>query len=318
MKLCKVNSPGFFTTVQDSGRFGFQRFGVPVSGAMDEHAFAAANLLAGNKPTDACLEVTMRGPDLLFLNDAQIAIAGAVFSAAINGQEVPCWETLRVHRGDLLAFGPSQAGCRAYLAVRGGIDVPIVLGSRSTYVRGSFGGFLGRRLKTGDVLESPQHVAQLTSGFSMPPELIPEYERDLTVEVVLGPQTEYFTEQGLTTFLSCVYEVTAEADRMGYRLEGAEVEWRDMGDMISDATIVGAVQVPRDGKPVILMRDTQTTGGYPKIATVTTPDVSRLGQARPEDRISFLKVSPSRAHEKLVEHRKTLRLLKGKLTRLGS
>jgi antagonist of KipI len=312
-KLCKVSSPGFFTTVQDPGRSGFQRFGVPVSGAMDDYAFTAANLLVGNNPADACLEVTMHGPDLLFLREAQIAIAGATFSPSINGERVECWTVLQVRRGDRFFFGSALEGCRGYLAVRGGIDVPVVLGSRSTYVRGSFGGFQGRQLKAGDVLEFQQPFAPLASSFSMPQELIPEYSREVAVKVVLGPQTECFTERGLETFLSSTYEVTIEADRMGYRLEGAEVKLKDGVDMVTDAMIAGAVQVPRDGKPMVLMRDAQTTGGYPKIAVVTTPDVSRLGQAKPKDQISFFKISPSQARERLVEYRKLLRRLKGRL-----
>ncbi len=313
MKLCKVTKPGFFTSVQDSGRFGFQRYGVPVSGAMDTYAFTAANLLVGNKPNDACLEATFLGPELLFLSEAQVAVTGAAFSPTINWEKVACWRTLRIRRGDVFSFGSSQNGCRVYLAVRGGMDVPTVLGSKSTYVRGSFGGLQGRQLKAGDVLEAQEPVKPLASGFSMPKELIPEYARELTVEVVLGPQHEYFTERGLETLLSSVYEVTSESDRMGYRLDGADVESKGVTGIVSDATLGGAVQVPRDGKPIILMRDAHTTGGYPKIAVVTTPDVSRLGQAKSSDKIRFSRVSLSKAREKLMEYRKALSLLMSRL-----
>jgi antagonist of KipI len=317
VKLCRVTKPGFSTMVQDLGRFGFQRYGVPFSGAMDTYAFTAANLLVGNKPSEACLETTLLGPELEFLNEAQIAIAGANFSPSVNGEKAGRWQTLQVRRGDVLSFGSPKSGCRAYLAVRGGINVPTVLGSKSTYLRGGFGGFHGRQLKAGDVLETQEPIVPLASGFTLPQELIPDYKDELTVEVVLGPQTEYFTERGLETFLSNVYEVTTESDRMGYRLEGAEVEQRGSMDIVSDAIPVGAVQVPRNGKPIILMRDAQTTGGYPKIAVVTSPDVSRLGQAKPNDRIRFSKVSPSRAREKLLECQKALSLLKGRLLEWG-
>ena len=317
MKLCKVTKPGFSTMVQDLGRFGFQRYGVPFSGAMDSYAFTAANLLVDDRPSEACLEITMLGPELEFLNEAQIAIAGADFSPLVNGEETRCWYTLQVRRGDVLSFGPPKGGCRAYLAVRGGINVPTILGSKSTYLRGGFGGFHGRQLKAGDALETLGPIVPLPSGFTLPQELIPEHKDELTVEVVLGPQTEYFTERGLETFLSNVYKVTTESDRMGYRLEGAEVEQRGSMDIVSDAIPVGAVQVPRNGKPIILMRDAQTTGGYPKIAVVTSPDVSRLGQAKPNDRIRFSKVSPSMAREKLLEYQKTLSLLKGRLLESG-
>jgi antagonist of KipI len=313
LKLCELTKSGFFTTVQDLGRFGFQRYGVPVSGAMDTYALTAANLLVGNKPSDACLEITLIGPELLFLSEAQIALTGATFYPMVNEERVACWQTLQVHRGEVLSFGSSQNGCRAYLAVRGGINVPVVLGSRSTYVRGGFGGSQGRQLRAGDVLEAHESTAPLTSGFAVPTEAVPEYTRELLVEVVLGPQTACFTEQGLETFLSSAYEVTTESDRMGYRLDGAEVERRDLMDIVSDALPVGAIQVPRNSRPIILMRDAQTTGGYPKIAVVTTPDVSRLGQAKPRDRIRFSRVSPSKARERLLEYLKTLSLLKGKL-----
>jgi antagonist of KipI len=313
LKLCEVTNPGFFTTVQDLGRFGFQRYGVPVSGAMDTYAFAAANLLVGNKPNDACLEITLIGPELLFLSEARISLTGAAFYPTIDGERVARWQTLQIHKGEALSFGSSQNGCRAYLAVRGGINVPMVLGSRSTYVRGDFGGFQGRQLRAGDVLEAHESTAPLTSRFSMPTEDVPEYTGKLLVEVVLGPQTDCFTERGLETLLSGIYEVTTESDRMGYRLEGAEVERKGSMDIVSDAIPVGAIQVPRNGKPIILMRDAQTTGGYPKIAVITTPDVSRLGQVKPRGRIQFSKVSPSKARERLLEYLKALSMLKSRL-----
>ena len=313
LKLCEVTEPGFFTTVQDLGRSGFQRYGVPVSGAMDTYALTAANLLAGNKPNDACLEITLIGPELLFLSEAQIALTGATLCPRLSGERVACWQTLQVNKGEVLSFGSSQNGCRAYLAVRGGINVPVVLGSRSTYVRGEFGGFHGRQLKTGDVLEKYESTVPLTSGFSMPTEAVPEYTSELLVEVVLGPQSDCFTERGLEIFLSDIYELTTESDRMGYRLKGGEVERKGSMDIVSDAIPVGAIQVPRNGKPIILMRDAQTTGGYPKIAVISTPDISRLGQAKPRDRIRFSKVSSTKARERLLEYLKALSLLKGRL-----
>ena len=190
--------------------------------------------------------------------------------------------------------------------------MPVVLRSRSTYIRGGFGGFQGRQLRIGDVLEAYEPTAPLTSGFAVPTKAIPEYTEELLVEVVLGPQTDCFTEQGLEAFLSSTYEVTTESDRMGYRLRGAEVERKDSKNIISDAIPVGAIQVPRNSRPIVLMRDAQTTGGYPKIAVVTTPDISRLGQAKPQDRIRFFKVSPTKARRRLLEYLKVLSLLKGK------
>ena len=313
MKLCKVIKPGLFTTVQDAGRYGFQKYGVPVSGVMDNYAFVAANLLVDNKPNDACIEITLQGPSFEFLNTAQIAISGAALSPTVNGEKVVCWQTLQVCRGDVLSFGRPRSGCRAYLAAKGGIDVPLVLDSRSTYVRGGFGGFQGRRLKAGDVIEAYEPSILLKFGFSMPQELVPSYSNKLTIEVVLGPQSDYFTDMNIETFLSSIYTVTTESDRMGYRLDGSRVEQKGALDMVSDAIPVGAVQVPKSGKPIIMMRDAQTTGGYPKIAVVSTPDVSRLGQVKPNDKIRFSKISPSKARAKLSEYMRTLSQMKSEL-----
>jgi len=312
MKLCKVIKQGFFTTVQDLERCGFQRYGVPISGAMDTYAFVAANLLVGNEPNYACLEITLLGPEVEFLNDIRIAITGAALSPTINSEKVACWQTLQICKGDVLSFGRPQGGCRTYVAVSGGVDVPVVLDSRSTYVRGGFGGFRGRQLKAGDIIDAYK-PSTLKSCFLMPKELIPRYSNELTIEVVLGPQSDYFTDRGLEMFLSSIYTVTNESDRMGYRLDGAKVEQKDSLDMVSDAVPVGAVQVPRSGKLIIVMRDAQTTGGYPKIAVVATFDVSRLGQAKPNDKIRFSKISSSKARTKLLEYMKTLSQMKGKL-----
>jgi len=313
MKLCKVINPGFLTTVQDLGRRGFQRYGVPVSGAMDTYAFVAANLLVGNRPEDACLEITLLGPRLEFLNESHIAIAGAIFLPSINAETANCWQTLQVNKGDVLSFGSPQGGCRAYLAVSGGIDVPLVLGSRSTYARGGFGGFQGRQLKVGDVIEVHKPKIFPKSVFLTPQEFVPSYSNKWMIEVVLGPQSNCFTEQGIDTFLSNIYTVTAESDRMGYRLDGSKVEQKDSFEMVSDAIPIGAVQVSPNGKPIIVMRDAQTTGGYPKIAIVTTSDVSRLGQAKPNDKIQFSKISPNKARTKLLEYMRKLRDMKSKL-----
>ncbi|MCW3981429.1 MAG: biotin-dependent carboxyltransferase family protein [Candidatus Bathyarchaeota archaeon] len=315
MKICRVITPGLLTTVQDSGRFGFQQYGVPVSGAMDNFAFVASNLLVGNRPNDACLEITLLGPVLELLNQAQIAITGADLSPTLNHEKVAGWETFDVYNGDELRFGQPRSGCRAYLSVKGGIDVPVLLSSRSTYIRSLFGGYKGRQLKAGDVIEANQHpFSSETLARMMPHHLIPSYEAKPTIEVVLGPQSDFFTNKTREVFLSNTYTVTADSDRMGYRLDGPELVSDQSLDMISDAIPVGAIQVPTDGKPIIMMRDAQTTGGYPKIAVVTTPDTSRLGQIRPGNRIQFSKISPSKAQKKLQTYRHILKEMTKYLT----
>jgi antagonist of KipI len=302
IEVFRVIKPGLLTTVQDLGRLGFQRFGVPVSGAMDKYAFACANVLVGNAANDACLEATILGPELEVLNHAQVAVAGAEISVFVNSKVVPRWETLNVEKGDIVAFtGSSGSGCRAYFAARGGIDVPEVLGSRSTYMRGGFGGYEGRGLRVGDVLRVFAPPQFLKEGLALPAELVPEYENEFVVDVVLGPQEDMFTSEGLETFLSQAYALTTESDRMGYRLDGAVVEHKDAAEIVTDALTPGAVQVPGSGKPILLMADAQTTGGYPKIATVITPDISRLGQAKPNDKIRFRRVSLTEARERCLE-----------------
>jgi biotin-dependent carboxylase-like uncharacterized protein len=296
MEVLRVVKPGLFTSVQDFGRFGFRRFGVPVSGAMDKYALACANLLVGNAANDACLEVTLLGPELEVLNPAQIAVTGANFSVSVDTEVVPMWQTLNVEKGNVIALGGSAgSGCRAYLAVRGGIDVPVVMGSRSTYVRGRFGGYGGRCLRSGDMLRAFEPLQFLKEKRVLAGELMSRYENEFVVNVVLGPQEDRFTMKGIEAFLSQAYTVTAESDRMGYRLDGVLIKHKGTPEIVTDALTPGAVQVPGSGKPIVLMADAQTTGGYPKIATVTTPEVSRLGQAKPNDKIRFRKVSLTEA-----------------------
>ena len=314
IKVFQVLKPGFFTTVQDLGRYGCLRYGVPISGAMDTFSLVAANLLVANNPDDACLEITLIGPELQALTKTQIAITGGAASPKINGQHVPMWQTLEVQEGAVVSFGKVESGCRAYLSIRGGVDTPPVLGSRSTYVRGGFGGINGRQLKTEDIIGGFD-VSLLKVGYSMPEELVPQFTGQFKARVILGPQADMFTERGITTFLSSQYKVTLEADRMGYRLEGPIIEHKAKADIISDALLPGAVQIPKNGKPIMIMRDAQTAGGYPKIAVIITPDVSTLGQAKTNDIIEFSKITIQQAHEKISEYYKFLNILSEMLTK---
>jgi len=314
MKVFQVLKPGMFTTVQDMGRYHYLRYGVPISGAMDVFSLVAADVLVGNNRNAACVETTLIGPELQALRRTQIAITGGTVSLQINGSSVPMWETLEVYEGDVVSFGRMESGCRTYLSIRGGINASSVLGSRSTFVRGGFGGIEGRQLKTGDAIEGFD-VPLLEVEYSTPEELQPRFTGDYKIQVVLGPQGDMFTEKGMGTFLSNPYKVTLEADRMGYRLEGPMIEHKEKADIVSDALLPGAVQVPRDGKPIVIMRDAQTTGGYPKIAVATTPDVSLLGQAKPNDTIEFSNIAVQKAHEKTREYYKLLTNLSGLLMR---
>ncbi|MEM3701039.1 MAG: biotin-dependent carboxyltransferase family protein [Candidatus Bathyarchaeia archaeon] len=312
MQVFQVLKPGLFTTVQDLGRFDYLKYGVPISGAMDPFALIAANLLVENNPNDACLEITIIGPELKALTKTHIAITGGDAEPKINGENVPMWQTLQVKEGDIISFGKVKSGCRAYISIKGGINAPLVLGSRSTYVRGGFGGINGRQLKSGDLIEGFA-TSPLKIEYAMPEELIPQYTGKFTVHVILGPQADMFTEKGIATFLSNPYRVTSEADRMGYRLEGPAIEHKAKADIVSDALLPGSIQVPKNGKPILIMRDAQTTGGYPKIAVAITPDVSMLGQAKPNDTIEFSKITMQLAHEKTKDYYRMLNNLGNRL-----
>lgn len=312
MNIFHVLKAGFFTTVQDLGRYGYLKYGVPVSGAMDTFSMVAANLLVANSPNDACLEITLIGPELQALRDTQIAVTGGKISIRIDGEEAPMWQTLTVRRNETITLGKVEKGCRSYLAIRGGINTPLVLGSRSTYTRGKLGGIEGRQLKPGDII-CGFNVPLLENCFKLSEDIIPQFSNDFTVHVLLGPQAEMFTDKGIETFLSSKYKVTIESDRMGYRLDGPPIEHKDKAEIVSDALLPGAVQVPRDGKPIVIMKDAQTTGGYPKIAAVITPDLDMLGQAKPNDTVRFSEVKLKEARERLLEYRRKLSSLTQKM-----
>ena len=279
---------------------------------MDEFSLRVANLLVRNDQGDACLEMTMLGPELEAAHDTQIAVAGDM-AFQINGHEAEMWQTIRVKNGDTIQFGKVRTGCRAYLAVRGGIDVPPVLGSRSTYVRGEIGGMQGRQLKAEDYIQGFDTSHPVDQTLSLPEEFIPDFGAQIDVDVLLGPQQESFTQEGIETFLSNSYAVTTESDRMGYRLDGPIIQRSEQVDTISDAILPGSVQVPANGKPIITMLDAQTTGGYPKMATVVSPDLHVLGQAKPSDNISFHETTLMQAHRRLLEDRKRYHIIEDQL-----
>jgi antagonist of KipI len=279
----EVLEGGMLTTVQDLGRYGYERYGVPVAGAMDQFALQAANLLVGNPPDMAALEITIAGPTLRATEQCLIAVTGADLSLQVNKWEMPPWMAVFVRRGWVIEFSDRRSGCRAYLAVAGGIDVAPVTGSRSTYLSGGFGGFDGRPLRQGDLIplgEVSFHLPSLASR-SFPLNLIPNYSDVPEIHAVLGPQDDYFADEGIAAFLSGEYQVSPTSDRMGYRLQGPEIAHKERADIISDGIALGSVQVPADRQPIVMMADHQTTGGYPKIATVISADMSLLAQCMP-------------------------------------
>lgn len=292
----EVLEAGLLTTVQDRGRYGYQRFGMPVAGAMDIFALRVGNALVGNDDGAAGLEMTVLGPKIRFHADTWIAVTGADLGAKLNSESLATWQSIQVAKDDVLSFQGPQDGIRAYLAIAGGIDVPVVMGSRSTYVKAAIGGLAGRGLKPGDVLDTEESRTAFIARRA-PERLSQGYGSEHDVRVVLGPQDDRFTKAGLETFLGSQYTVAIQSDRMGYRLEGPSIEHADGPDVISDGTAYGAVQVPGDGQPIVLLADRGTTGGYTKVATVISSDLHKFAQAMPGHTVSFRAVSVEEAHE---------------------
>jgi biotin-dependent carboxylase-like uncharacterized protein len=294
----EVLDGGLLTTVQDLRRHGYERYGVPVAGAMDPFALRAANWLVGNPPDAAALEITLVGPRLRATEKCLLAVAGADLGLRVNGWDLPPWMAVFVRQGWTIAFTGRKSGCRAVLAMAGGVDVAPVMGSRSTYLSGGFGGFEGRALRRGDLVPVGPvgfHLPE-RAGRTFPRHLIPDYSDAPTVRVVLGPQEDYFTDEGIATFLSGEYEVGVSSDRMGCRLQGPRIAHKDATGIISDGIPLGAVQVPPDGQPIVMLADRQTTGGYPKIATIISADISLLAQCVPgQSRVRFEAVSVEEA-----------------------
>lgn len=304
----RVVRPGLLTTVQDLGRFGFQRFGMPVSGAMDTMALRLSNRLVGNPDEAAALELTVKGPELLFERDAVIALTGADLSAKIDAATVPLWTALNVTRGSTLSFGERRSGARAYLAVAGGIDVPVVLGSRATHLSSQTGGFAGRALAKGDQVVGgpPRPGAATCIGQTVPTTARPAYNTAPILRVVLGPQAEWFSTEAIEALVGGRYTVSPQSDRMGYRLIGPPLVHVGSTEVVSDATPAGALQVPANQQPILLMVDRQTTGGYPKIAVVISADLPLAAQLLPGDTISFSIMEVREAQAIVREHRARL------------
>lgn len=295
-----VEKAGLLDTIQDQGRPGYQASGMVVAGAMDPYAYQLGNILLGNKRNAASLEVTLVGPHLRFSWPTQIIITGGNLSPKINDQPAPMWQVISVQANDRLTFGPLQSGCRSYLAIKGGIQTQEVMDSRSTYLKGKLGGWKGRSLKKEDVIPysilpypEPSEKGILTPVLSH--EMRTNYENELTVRVILGPQDDRFTKKGLRAFLEEPYKITPQMDRMGIRLEGELIEHTNGADILSDAMPLGGIQVPANGQPIILMSDRQTTGGYTKIGCLISVDIPKLAQARPNQVIQFQRIGVEEA-----------------------
>ena len=296
-----VKTPGVLTTIQDFGRMGYGQYGIPVSGAMDRTSFQIANRLVGNDPDDAGLEITLYGLKLEILRSVRISITGGDMNPLLNGELLPLWQTLDLPAGSILLFKKILSGARAYLAVEGGIDSPMQLDSRSTNQKA----LLGTTLKKGDVIKTLP-VKRMPSNHRLPESMIPTYSKQADIRVIMGPQDDLFSKNGVDTFLTETYTITSQSDRQGYRLEGEPIEHISGADIISDAILPGSIQVPGNGQPIIMMVDAQTTGGYPKIACVIGPDIDILAQMLPGRKVRFRQVTIEEAHR--IVHAQALRL----------
>jgi biotin-dependent carboxylase-like uncharacterized protein len=297
MSRIRIITPGMLSTIQDRGRIGYQQYGIPVSGAADRYSLQLANILVGNNRYEGCIEMTMMGATIAFFSKSAIAITGADMRPMINNNPIRAYETVMVEAGDVLEMSMAQKGLRAYLAIAGGFEIEEIMGSKSTYIRGRFGGYKGRKLKSGDELDiNPSNFNQIRK---IPVDMIPIYVYDTTLSVVMGTEEDYFTEESIETFLNSSYTITEQSDRMGIRLEGPPITHIGSADILSSGISEGTIQVPKNGQPIIMMADRQTTGGYTRIANVISTDIPKLAQMKPGDTIHFQKISLSDAHSRI-------------------
>ena len=309
----RVLKAGMLTTVQDLGRTGYQSQGFSVAGAMDVRSFKIANLLLDNPENEAVLEFTLIGPTLQFTSETIIAITGGDFTPTLNGEPVPSYDAVYVNRGDILKFGSARTGSRGYIAFSSYLDIPVVMGSRCTNLKSQIGGFKGRKLKDEDYIGfriKRRYLPYFLSRKLKPDDFSAESE---TLRVVLGPQDDRFSRQGIETFLTEEYTVTSDFDRMGCRLEGPFIAPKDTTDMISDGIAYGSVQVPSHGKPIVLLSDRQTTGGYPKLATVASVDIPKLVQRKTDHRIHFTAISVEEAQKLYREEEKAYEKMRSEI-----
>ena len=298
----RVLKGGLLTTVQDMGCTGFQSQGFGVGGVMDRRSFRIANLLLDNPENEAALECTLIGPTLEFTSPMIIALAGGDFRPELNDEPVKMYTALYVKKGDVLRVGSARTGRTCYIAFSNYLSVPVVLGSRSTNLKCGIGGFKGRKLEAGDYIETRITRRQYLPFFLSRTLPLHDFDSDsAAIRVVMGPQEDRFSRKGLETFLQNDYTVSADFDRMGVRLDGPFIESKTGSDIISDGIAYGAIQVPSHGKPIILLSDRQTTGGYAKIATVASVDIPKLAQRRTGDRVRFTPISVQQAQQLLFE-----------------
>jgi len=316
--MIRVIKPGIQTTVQDNGRIGFYEIGMPPAGAFDSYSYQIANMLVGNDYNAAALEAVYMGPTLEFEKKGLIAITGGVFPCKINGQDVPMWETIPVNSGDILSFGMLQNGARVYIAISGGIDVPVVMGSRSTFMSSKIGGYEGRPLKEGDYLKiGILNTRSMKEGTKMGKEFIPTYSNRYSVRFMDGLCSYRMTERSKKNFVEADWIITPDANRVGYRIQGSQpLEWveriqpfgagNNPSNVVDVGYPVGSIQVPDVSEPIILFKDAVTCGGYATIGTIISVDVNIMAQAKTGDTINFRYVSMDESLQARADYQRTL------------
>ncbi|HIX58151.1 MAG TPA: biotin-dependent carboxyltransferase family protein [Candidatus Blautia gallistercoris] len=297
----RILKGGMLTTVQDLGRTGYQSQGFSVAGVMDVRSFKIANLLLDNPENEAVLEFTLIGPTLEFTSATIIAITGGDFQPTINGDPAPMYTAIYMNKGDILKFSSARTGSRGYVAFSSYLDIPVVMGSRCTNMKSRLGGFKGRKLQAGDYMNFRIKRRYLPFFLSRKLDLDEFDQEEAVLRVVMGPQDDVFSRQGIETFLNSEYTVTSDFDRMGCRLEGPFIAPKETSDIISDGIAFGSVQVPSHGKPIILLSDRQTTGGYAKIATVASVDIPKLVQRKTDHKIRFQAITVEEAQRLYLE-----------------
>ena len=329
--MIRVIEPGLLSTVQDEGRHGFQQFGIITSGVMDPFALRIANLLVGNKEDEAAIEVTLTGPTLDFDEDVLMAVCGADFSAVVDGEPLPLWRPVLVKKGSNVHMKFSKQGCRAIIAIAGGLNLPSKMNSKSTYVRAGIGGFNGRAFEKEDVIKgtflsekSYQILRTLTkkktskmftSLWSISAHYIDDLYNPKAIRIIKGRHYDEFSRESKESFWEQQYKISPQSDRMGYRLEGPVLERMNDQDLLSEAVAFGTIQIPSDGQPIILLADRQTIGGYPKIGQVASVDLPALVQKKPGEEIEFEEVSHQQAQQLLLKREQDIRELKWMINR---
>ena len=302
LKIMEILSPGILTSIQDLGRYGYGRYGVAPSGAFNPFSLRIANLLVGNRPDQAGLETMLLGPAIRVLADIVVAVTGGNLQPLLNKQPIEMWRSHNLKKDDILSFGSMASGLRAYVAVGGGIRITPVMGSRSTNLPSGFGGFQGRALIKNDILTSANPCRQLQMQTRVFNEAwIPHYPNSWSLRIIWGPQDDHFPDESRASFLSAAYQMSSDSDRTGIRLEGAIIRKKPdiQASIISEGVITGSVQIPGDGKPIIILGET-VTGGYRKIATLISADLPLLGQIKPGDTVGFSAVSLDEARRALT------------------